>query len=128
MIRKILPLAKKYSFFGILSALSIAIEVAIEVRIPFLLSKIINNGIMGNDFELVKTLDTRTEKLIEKGMDKLMEGKTVFVIAHRLSTVRSSKAILVLENGKITERGSHEELLALKGKYYQFYTGSLELS
>ena len=78
--------------------------------------------------EATSSIDTRTEKLIEKGMDKLMEGKTVVVIAHRLSTVRSSKAILVLENGKITERGSHEELLALKGKYYQFYTGSLELS
>lgn len=78
--------------------------------------------------EATSSIDTRTEKLIEKGMDKLMEDKTVFVIAHRLSTVRRSKAILVLENGKIIERGNHEELLAQKGRYYQFYTGSSQLS
>lgn len=78
--------------------------------------------------EATSSIDTRTEKLVEKGMDKLMEGRTVFVIAHRLSTVRNAKAILVLENGKITERGGHAELLAQKGKYYQFYTGSLEIN
>lgn len=78
--------------------------------------------------EATSSIDTRTEKLVEKGMDKLMEGRTVFVIAHRLSTVRNAKAILVLENGEITERGGHAELLAQKGKYYQFYTGSLEIN
>ncbi len=77
--------------------------------------------------EATSSIDTRTEKLIEKGMDKLMEGRTVFVIAHRLSTVRNSHAIMVLEHGEIIERGSHEQLLEQKGKYYQLYTGAFEL-
>jgi ATP-binding cassette subfamily B multidrug efflux pump len=78
--------------------------------------------------EATSSIDTRTENLIEKGMDQLMEGRTVFVIAHRLSTVRNSQAILVLEHGRIIERGDHEALLAQKGKYYQLYTGKAELS
>ena len=78
--------------------------------------------------EATSSIDTRTENLIEKGMDSLMEGRTVFVIAHRLSTVRNSQAILVLEHGRIIERGDHQELLAQKGKYYQLYTGKAELS
>lgn len=77
--------------------------------------------------EATSSIDTRTEKLIEQGMDALMEGRTVFVIAHRLSTVRNSRAILVLEKGHIIERGSHEELLEQKGRYYQLYTGQTEL-
>ena len=77
--------------------------------------------------EATSSVDTRTEALIEKGMDTLMEGRTVFVIAHRLSTVRNSQAILVLENGKIIERGTHDDLLALQGKYHQLYTGMFEL-
>ena len=77
--------------------------------------------------EATSSVDTRTERLIEKGMDAIMEGRTVFVIAHRLSTVRNSKAIMVLEHGKIMERGSHEELLEEKGRYYQLYTGMYEL-
>ena len=77
--------------------------------------------------EATSSVDTRTERLIEKGMDAVMEGRTVFVIAHRLSTVRNSKAIMVLEQGHIIERGSHEELLEQKGRYYQLYMGTCEL-
>lgn len=78
--------------------------------------------------EATSSIDTRTETLIERGMDSLMEGRTVFVIAHRLSTVRNSQAILVLERGRIIERGNHVQLLAQHGKYYQLYTGQAELS
>ncbi len=77
--------------------------------------------------EATASVDTRTEKLIENGMDALMEGRTVFVIAHRLSTVRNAGAILVLENGAVIERGSHEDLIAQKGRYYKLYTGQFEL-
>lgn len=78
--------------------------------------------------EATSSVDTRTEKLIERGLDGLMQGRTVFVIAHRLSTVRNSDAILVLENGKVIERGSHFDLLAQKGRYYRLYTNMIELS
>ena len=78
--------------------------------------------------EATSSIDTRTERLIEKGMDKLMEGRTVFVIAHRLSTVRNSNAILVIEHGEIIERGDHDDLLKQKGRYYQLYTGQYQLT
>ena len=77
--------------------------------------------------EATSSIDTRTEALVNDGMDKLMKGRTVFVIAHRLSTVRNSDAIMVLDHGKIIERGTHEQLLELKGTYYQLYTGAFEL-
>ena len=77
--------------------------------------------------EATSSIDTRTEKIVQDGMDKLMEGRTVFVIAHRLSTVRNSKAIIVLDHGRIIERGTHEDLLSQKGQYYQLYTGAFEL-
>ncbi|MBQ6840671.1 MAG: ABC transporter ATP-binding protein [Bacilli bacterium] len=77
--------------------------------------------------EATSSIDTRTEKIVQDGMDKLMQDRTVFVIAHRLSTIQNAKAIMVLENGKIIERGNHEELLELKGTYYDLYTGALEL-
>ncbi len=77
--------------------------------------------------EATSSIDTRTEKIIQEGMDKLMEGRTVFVIAHRLSTVRNAKAIMVLDQGRIIERGDHNDLIAQKGKYYQLYTGAFEL-
>ncbi|WP_160674142.1 ABC transporter ATP-binding protein [Clostridium sp. C8-1-8] len=78
--------------------------------------------------EATSSIDTRTEAIVQEGMDKLMEGRTVFVIAHRLSTVKNSDVIMVLEQGKIIERGSHEDLIEQKGKYYQLYTGAFELS
>ena len=78
--------------------------------------------------EATSSIDTRTESIVQRGMDNLMKGRTVFVIAHRLSTIRNSDAIMVLEHGRIIERGTHEDLLKLKGTYYQLYTGKLELS
>lgn len=78
--------------------------------------------------EATSSIDTRTERIVQQGMDNLMKGRTVFVIAHRLSTIRNSDAIMVLEHGRIIERGTHKELLALKGTYHQLYTGKLELS
>ena len=78
--------------------------------------------------EATSSIDTRTEKLIERGMDRLMAGRTVFVIAHRLSTVRNARAIMVLEQGKIIERGAHDDLIEQHGRYYQLYTGQAELA
>ena len=77
--------------------------------------------------EATSSIDTRTEEVVQAGMDNLMKGRTVFVIAHRLSTVRNSDVIMVLDHGRILERGSHDELIALKGEYYQLYTGAVEL-
>ena len=78
--------------------------------------------------EATSSIDTRTESIVQQGMDNLMKGRTVFVIAHRLSTIRNSDAIMVLEHGRIIERGDHKDLIAQKGTYYQLYTGKLELS
>ena len=77
--------------------------------------------------EATSSIDTRTEALVQQGMDSLMQGRTVFVIAHRLSTVRNADAIMVLDHGRIIERGSHADLIAQKGTYYQLYTGAFEL-
>ena len=77
--------------------------------------------------EATSSIDTRTESIVQSGMDSLMDGRTVFVIAHRLSTVRNSKAIMVMEHGRIIERGSHDDFIEQKGKYYQLYTGAFEL-
>lgn len=77
--------------------------------------------------EATSSIDTRTEQIVQKGMDSLMKGRTVFVIAHRLSTIKNSDVIMVLENGRVIERGNHEKLIAEKGKYYQLYTGAFEL-
>ena len=74
--------------------------------------------------EAISSIDTRTEKLVQEGMDALMNGRTTFVIAHRLSTVRNSDCIMVLEQGRIIERGTHDQLIAEKGRYYQLYTGN----
>ena len=77
--------------------------------------------------EATSSIDTRTEKLVQDGMDKLMNGRTVFIIAHRLSTVKNSDIIMVLDHGSIIEQGNHETLIAKKGVYYQLYTGAFEL-
>lgn len=77
--------------------------------------------------EATSSIDTRTEAVVQAGMDALMEGRTVFVIAHRLSTIRNSDVIMVLDHGRIIERGTHEELLEKKGEYYQLYTGAIDL-
>ena len=78
--------------------------------------------------EATSSIDTRTEKIVQEGMDRLMHGRTTFVIAHRLSTVRNSDCIMVLEQGRIIERGTHDQLLEQKGRYYQLYTGEKALA
>ena len=78
--------------------------------------------------EATSSIDTRTEAIVQRGMDALMNVRTVFVIAHRLSTIRNSNAIIVLDHGRIIERGDHDDLIRQKGTYYQLYTGKLELS
>lgn len=87
----------------------------------------LNQSLKQSVSQVTSSVDTRTEKLISEGMDKLMEGRTTFVIAHRLSTVRDSNAIMVLEHGKIIERGDHDGLMKEKGRYYALNTGAVEL-
>ncbi len=77
--------------------------------------------------EATSSIDTRTEKIVQDGMDKLMKGRTTFVIAHRLSTIQNSDVIMVLDHGHIIERGNHESLIEKKGTYYQLYTGAFEM-
>ena len=77
--------------------------------------------------EATSSIDTRTESIVSRGMDALMQGRTVFVIAHRLSTIKNSDVIIVLDHGRIIERGSHEKLLEQKGQYYSLYTGAFEM-
>ena len=77
--------------------------------------------------EATSSIDTQTERIVQEGMDALMKGRTSFVIAHRLSTIRNSDVIMVLDHGRIIERGSHDKLIADKGTYYQLYTGAFEL-
>ena len=77
--------------------------------------------------EATSSIDSRTEKIVQDGMDKLMHGRTTFVIAHRLSTIKNSDVIMVMDQGRIIERGNHDELMAKKGKYYQLYTGMIEM-
>ena len=77
--------------------------------------------------EATSSIDTRTEAIVQRGMDNLMKGRTVFVIAHRLSTIQNADVIMVMENGRIIERGNHEHLMAEKGRYYQLYMGAFEL-
>ena len=77
--------------------------------------------------EATSSIDTRTEALVQAGMDNLMKGRTVFVIAHRLSTIRNADSVIVLDHGRIIERGTHDQLIARKGTYYQLYTGATEL-
>jgi ATP-binding cassette subfamily B protein len=78
--------------------------------------------------EATSSIDTRTERIVQEGMDKLMKGRTVFIIVHRLSTIKNSDVIMVLDQGRIIKRGSHDDLIKQKGKYYQLYTGAFELS
>ena len=104
-----------------------ALGIAVRAIAPLIRHKTVDSPVLVLD-EATSSIDTRTEKLIEQGMDALMQGRTVFVIAHRLSTVRNSNAIIVLEHGGIVERGSHDELLAQKGEYYQLYNGMFELA
>ena len=104
-----------------------ALGIAVRAIAPLIRHKTVDSPVLVLD-EATSSIDTRTESIVQKGMDNLMKGRTVFVIAHRLSTIRNSDAIIVLDHGKIIERGDHEDLIKLKGTYYQLYTGKLELS
>ena len=104
-----------------------ALGIAVRAIAPLIRHKTVDSPVLVLD-EATSSIDTRTETIVQNGMDKLMKGRTVFVIAHRLSTIKNSDVIMVLDQGRIIERGDHESLLAEKGRYYQLYTGAFELS
>ena len=125
---------KEYKRPSILAPTFVSMEVVIECAIPFVTAQLIaiaraavaDPPVMILD-EATPSIDTHTEAIVQRGMDALMRGRTVFVIAHRLSTVQNADVIMVLDHGEIIERGSHAHLIEEKGKYYQLYTGAFEL-
>lgn len=140
MLKTLLKQIKQYKKPSVLAAVFTVLEVILELIIPMLIAAVIDNGIESGNISnvyfyglcmimtavlgLASSIDTHTEELVQNGMDKLMAGRTTFVIAHRLSTIRNADCIMVLENGRIIERGNHEQLIEEKGRYYELYTGN----
>ena len=118
--------AEKYNLHVEPEAKVMDIPVGMKQKVEILKALVRGAKILILD-EATSSIDTRTEAIVQRGMDQLMEGRTVFVIAHRLSTVKNSDVIMVLDHGRIIERGTHDDLIAKKGTYYQLYTGAFEL-